>query len=234
MDKILEAAAKVLLAAKNNVMGTLAVCLLVVILMAGGKLWGVIENISSHFPSSATESERFNKVIVAQNEINELLESERTIMNGDRIIIRQFHNGRQDLTGLPFTSISTTFVKMKPGVEFPENGYDAVPLSTMNDLVLKIWDNPRTPNCVKIYTKDLHGSYQTYVKNAAVDHFYACPITNLLNYPVGIIMISYMSADTQHPSDEVIFTHLRIISQKISGYMLSVTKKETTPWIFSK
>lgn len=234
MDKILEAAAKLVAAAKGNLVGTLLVIILLALVFGGANLMTKVANIAEHFPTSAVESERFNKVLIAQNEINELLETERAAMQGDRILIRQFHNGRQDLTGLPFTSISTTFVRTKPGVQFDSSNYEAVPLSTMNEVVLRMWKNPREPICIRVETSDLHGQYADYVKKTKVDHFYACPITNLQGWPVGMTIISYLDKNSPHPSDDFIMKRLLGISQKVSGYMLSVTKHEKTAWIFPK
>ena len=104
---------------RNAWSSVLTTVMLIAIIIA----WSARDNLVTFIernPSAAQEKDRFDRSVVADSQINETLSVIRTELNADRVAIRQFHNSKTDLTGLPFASISTTYCSLAPGIAINE------------------------------------------------------------------------------------------------------------------
>ena len=194
------------------------------------------ENIATFLernPSPETERVRFGHAIVADGQINEALESVRVKLNADRVLIRQFHNSKADLTGLPFSSISTTYGAFAPGVTLSATSYQPMPLSVLNDQLAMMWPTDGSaPHCVKLSKESVKDiSYRKYWDENGIAVAYSCPLINLRGQPVGMIGAGYLTEEKKRPmTDQQMFELLSRTGEKSVGYLEMGTKDKNEPW----
>jgi hypothetical protein len=219
---------------KNNRFGAIAAIVLVIVLaLSLYLLANVNARINHNNPPPSVEAARFDRANKATAQITELLDSKVESLNASRAGIRQFHNGKTDLSGLPFMYVSTTFVRTREGIAFPESNYQQVPASTITEMTSAMWADYRHPKCIVVDSNtELSSSYRRYLEDLQVEVFYACPISNLQMYPVGFMFVSYVKGAGERPSDEEILETVEASAARISGYLASVTRPETHWWKF--
>lgn len=206
----------------------------VMMLLAVIVVWSARGNIATfleRYPTAAQEKNRFDQSIIADGQINDSLEIVRTSINADRILIRQFHNSKTDLTGLPFASVSTTYYALAPGVALADGSFNPFPLATVNEQLSKMFHPGETPRCAQITSRQITDpTYSRYLNQNGIVLAYSCPIMNLRGQPVGYIGANYLTTNKQRPSDEEIYRILNSTGQRIVGYLDGVIRQEKKPW----
>ena len=236
MKELIEALTAFAKVAKNNTVGVCLTIVMVFVLISGFILMTNISNRVNHaMPSPAVESARFDRANKATEAINTMLDQQIAVLKADRAGVRQFHNGKTDLSGLPFTYVSTTFARTKEGVAFPDANYSPVPSSTISEITSAMWADYKHPVCLTIYTDEIKSQqYRRYTKNLGVEVFYVCPVSNANMYPVGFVFVSYLRAETERPTDEQIIANVTEIAGRVSDQLGSVTHPERPWWEFWK
>lgn len=156
------------------------------------------------------EATRFREQLESSKLVNDSLEQLRVTLGAHSIVIKQFHNGRHDLTGLPFTEASATF--------YTDNYEDVgdEPLSSMNGTLRKIWSDIADPRCV-VLNAPVDSSSRRYFKENGLVRIVECPLTNLLNYPIGTITVGFSASSTT--SDQVAMNKTSAIAKRVTGYL---------------
>lgn len=155
------------------------------------------------------EATRFREQLESARLVNQSIEQLKVDLKAENIVIRQFHNGRHDLTGIPFTEASSTFYT---------DGYDDLgdeAVSTMNESLRQIWKQIDRPECVVLYSP-MDSSSRKYFKTYKLTKVVQCPLTNLLNYPVGTITVGFSESDT---NDGVAVSKTSAIAKRVTGYL---------------
>lgn len=156
------------------------------------------------------ESNRFKAQLESAALVNEAIEKLKVDLRASGVIVRQFHNGRHDLTGIPFTEATATFYTS----EF--DGEEEEPLSALNRSLTMMWGNKiDRPECITI-TQGVDNSTNRYFRKYKLDRAVICPLTNLLNYPIGTITVGFSASDT---SDAVALQKTSAIAKRITGYL---------------
>ncbi len=211
----------------SSVFTTLMLFLLIV-------TWSARANISTFIernPTAAQEKIRFDRSVVADGQINEALANLRKKMNADRVLIRQFHNSKTDLTGLPFASISTTYYSAAPGVAVSNDFQSSFPLSTINEQLMLMFKYGQEPTCIRIAYDDVEEEiFRDYLKQNGISLTYACPLIDLRGQPVGVITIHYLIAEKKHPDDQVIMDTLNDTGIRVVGYLAGILDEENRSW----
>lgn len=164
------------------------------------------------------EASRFEEQLTESEIINSAIERLRVELKADNVMVRQFHNGRHDLTGIPFTGIETTFYAGP--LEAP-NGQDITadePVSSSNDMLRRVWSRIDKPQCVVINTP-VDISTRRYFRAYNLNKSAVCPLVNLLNYPIGVLVVGF--SDRNIPSDPVILYKTSSIAKGVTGYLAS-------------
>lgn len=160
------------------------------------------------------EAYRFEKQLEGADLVNEAIEKLRMELKADNIIIKQFHNGRHDLTGIPFTEASTTFVASS--VEDGSNLVREEPVPTMNKSLRMVWQRIDRPQCMVLYTPvDISTRRYFYTHN--LNRVVICPLVNLLNYPIGIIAVGFSEGNTV--DDQTALNRTAHIGKRVTGYL---------------
>lgn len=155
------------------------------------------------------EASRFREQLESSKLVNDSLENLRLSLKAHSVVIKQFHNGRHDLTGIPFTESTATY--------YTEN-YDEdtdEPLSSMNGALRGMWENIRNPKCI-ISEKPIDISSKKYMKTHGLTKIVECPLTNLLNYPIGTITVGFSEGNTK---DDDAVEKTSAIAKRVTGYL---------------
>ena len=161
------------------------------------------------------EAYRFEKQLTNAEIINKGIEDLRSSMRADNVLIRQFHNGRHDLTGIPFTGISTTFYVDPMDNDGHEPSLDE-PISAMNKSLRQVWQRIDKPECIVLY-QPVDVSTRRYFKAHKLNRAVVCPLVNLLNYPIGVMVIGFSESSTVSDQEAEIKTSL--LAKRVTGYL---------------
>jgi hypothetical protein len=161
--------------------------------------------------SPTEESERFKAQLESAELVNEAIENLVIDLDAHSVVIRQFHNGRHDLTGIPFTEATTTFYTEKVDeIKIEE------PLSASNRSLRKMWSSIDNPQCIMI-TKGIDISTSRYFSKYELSRVAVCPLVNPLKYPIGTITVGLPAQSTA--SDKEIVSRTHAISKSVVGYL---------------
>ena len=193
-------------------LATVMALFIVLVGYVGMKSYTALENL---VVSPDEEAARFETQLQSSDIINGALETLRTNLNADNVIIRQFHNGKHDLTGIPFTGIETTFY-VDP---LDNDGHETLsdePISAMNKTLRRVWQRIDKPECTVLYSP-VDSSTRKYFKAHNLNRGVVCPLVNLLNYPIGVIIIGFSDSNTV--SDQKAVTEVSMIAKRVTGYL---------------
>ena len=157
------------------------------------------------------EAARFERQLESSDLVNKAIENLRVELNADNVIIKQFHNGRHDLTGIPFTEASTTFISTEEGHDLAREE----PIPTMNKSLRLVWKTIDSPQCVTL-NAPVDISTRSYFYTHKVNTAVICPLVNLLNYPIGVIVVGFSEGNT---NTEIAVTRTSLIGKRVTGYL---------------
>jgi len=156
------------------------------------------------------EAARFKNQLESSKLVNQSIEYLREDLKAHSVIIKQFHNGRHDLTGIPFTEATSTYY-----TESYETADSNEPISSMNNSLQKMWGDIQNPKCT-VLNSAVDASSRRYFKTYGLTKVVECPLTNLLNYPIGVILVGFSESNT---SDEVAVSKTSAIAKRVTGYL---------------
>lgn len=154
------------------------------------------------------EAHQFSRGLEKAELVNSAIGNLKEDLGAQSVIIKQFHNGRHDLTGLPFTEASVTFSTEGPGA-------DEEHLSSMNSSLRRMWIRIDSPRCLVQYAP-LDASTKRYMLEYSLSHVVTCPLTNPLNYPIGILLVGF---DKEGVSDVESVNQTSVVAKRIVGYL---------------
>lgn len=231
MNAIIISLQSLIITVRKNFFHSFATVGLLLIVIVTWSARGNIASFLEHNPTAAQEKDRFDQSIVADAQINDSLTDIRTKINADRVLIRQFHNSKADLTGFPFASVSTTYYVMAPGITLVDGSFNPFPLSTINEQLALMFQPNQSPKCAKVDPSAIKdATYSKYLSQNGVAVSYACPIMNLRGQPVGYIGAGYLTKEKSRPTDVEIEAILNNTGERVVGYLDGVIRKEKKPW----
>jgi hypothetical protein len=155
------------------------------------------------------ESHRFKTQLDSAALVNDSIENLTLELNAHSVVIKQFHNGKHDLTGIPFTEATATFFTSNYEIQEEER------LSTLNRSLRMMWREIDDPECIVIY-KGVDRSTSKYFREYGLNRAVICPLTNLLNYPIGTITVGFSASDT---SNQLVVRKTHLIAKRVTGYL---------------
>lgn len=164
------------------------------------------------------ESSRFRAQLESAELVNSAIENLATDLGAHSVVIRQFHNGRHDLTGIPFTEATTTFYTSK----FDEIKTEE-PLSASNTSLRRMWRSIDNPQCI-IVNQGIDVSTRRYFNNYTLTRVAVCPLVNPLKYPIGTITVGL--GPESIASDEQILIRTHVVAKSVTGYLQNAVPEE--------
>lgn len=164
----------------------------IIVILVGLSLWLAIQNynmLREDPDNPALEQERFKRVVQLNEEIPNKLEELRQELGTDRVLIRQFHNGKRGITGIPFMFVQTTYAVAEPGQGLSDQeAWLSYPISTMSRTLNLMFDAKGEPRCVHLDTDDVPDDmYRAYLNRYKVEYFIKCPLLDDNDRIVGFI-----------------------------------------------
>lgn len=156
------------------------------------------------------EATRFKNQLESSKLVNQSIEYLREDLKAHSVIIKQFHNGRHDLTGIPFTEATSTYY-----TESYETADSNEPISSMNNSLQKMWGDIQNPKCT-VLKSAVDASSRRYFKTYGLTKVVECPLTNLLNYPIGVILVGFSESNT---SDTEAVSKTSAVAKRVTGYL---------------
>lgn len=150
------------------------------------------------------EAAKFAKQLESSELVNKSLEQLKMDLGAEFVVIHQFHNGRHDLTGIPFTEATATFYTDEP-IIIKE------PLAAMGGTLRRMWRKIDAPQCIEI-AAPVDVSSRKYFKEA--DHVVKCPLINLLNYPIGTITVGFSTSAPRYAIPKTLD-----VAERVTGYL---------------
>ena len=173
-------------------------------------------------PSPEEERAALQQTLVSDAEVEEALVDVRLQSGADRVLVRQFSNGKRNIAGVPWSYISTTHFSVRKGVSHPSG--DRYPTASMNHSLRRMWADMRNPSCLINDTDEMpsDASYDNYLDEHGVVKFAMCPVISLGGYPIGFIGIGFLDKSRQKMSDEEIIALMESKAIRIAGYLNEV------------
>jgi hypothetical protein len=181
----------------------------VLIMCAGTIAYKSYSTLEQMIVTPDEEAIRFKEQLESAKLVNESLNQLNADLGAHSVIIRQFHNGRHDLTGIPFTETTASYYTD----EYELSGDE--PVSSMNMSLRRIWTQIDKPECTVLYGP-VDSSSRRYFKAYNLHKVVQCPLTNLLNYPIGTITVGFSAGDT---NDTVAVNKTSAIAKRVTGYL---------------
>ena len=157
------------------------------------------------------EAIRFQKQLESSKLVNESLENLRANLGAHSVVIKQFHNGRHDLTGIPFTEASDTYYTEA----YEDLGDDSI--SAMNGALRGMWTRIDKPECI-ILDRPIDSATKKYFKKYKLTKIVACPLVNILDYPIGVIEVGF-TGENNTKDDRLALASTNSISKSVTGYL---------------
>lgn len=225
MHMIISSLTKLVKTMGQNIGATLLLLLIVIVSIGGWITVKHLTTILEHFPTPQVEQERFGRVLAVDELVHTDLNSTMHGIGADRVIVAQFHNGRVDLTGLPFNFASVTYVATAPGIAFSEDNFSSVPLSVLNDMLVPMWGQGTT-RCVHLQADEVKNPvYRARLANNGTKQIIGCPVKNLGGGPVGVLVGSWVASDQINVEDAS--SKLSEAAGRISGYLSTIKTPKT-------
>lgn len=191
-------------------LATIIAIFIVAVAYVGYNSYGSLQKL---IITPSEEAARFEKQLENIDLVNNALEKLRVNTNADNVVIKQFHNGRHDLTGIPFTEASITFfVDPNDMHEATETEHIAVMDKTLN----RVWSRIDSPSCI-ILNNPVDISSRRYFKSHELERAVVCPLVNLLNYPIGTLTVGISKGNTV--SDGLLVRRTQQVSRQVTGYL---------------
>lgn len=173
------------------------------------------ERIMGALPDSRVRSEYFQSSLERDRIINDALLRIIEDYEADGVKIIQYHNGKQDLTNVPFLYTSVTY--FAGTITSDVDLYKDRPVSLIAQFNYDLW-KPH-PICRSFEVKKLKdASLRRQMNSHGFEFIIGCPITNADKYPIGYITAGYREVLDADRSEATI-RHMSNLSSLIGGYL---------------
>lgn len=228
MDKIIEALGKILPTIGDNVFASLVV---ITVLLGFGTYTLMSKNFAwfaDNWFKPTMQQDHFTQTLTNGRQIQSSLDRTLGFCSADRVCLFEFHNGLENLGGIPFMSSKLTYIALKPGVDItPELMAHSTPMSAFVDFTERVWNNPQSPKVVKLASADLkHQLMKAIHSNNGCEFAFAAPVCDTYGNAVGMITVEYnRKADGEAQDDLEIAHKLGTLGMEICGHMRNIKGK---------
>jgi len=181
-------------------------------------------------PTQAVEAQRFEQGLITNAIIQDKLAELRVKTGSDRALVRQYHNGTQSISGIPFLSVTTTHFSASRVSSSPDLG--SYPSASLNQTLTKIWRNGE-PSCI---VSDIEGvrsdaAFYAYLNESGVKRFIMCPMVGMSGGYMGHISLNIHEDGAFWQSDETAMRHGEQTAYEIARQLERVRDGDRkNPW----
>lgn len=189
---------------------TLSTILIAIVLYIG---YRTLDRIETIVVPPSLEATRFHEQLEASEQVNTSLKNLAVDIDAHSVVLRQFHNGKHDLTGIPFTKSSVTFYEIRQTSQSLEENDE--PISAMSSSLSKVWTSIDNPKCIVIVDYGIDKTTKYYMQTHELGSVIVCPMVNLLKYPVGTLTVGFKRRDPGPGAVQKIET----VATQVTGYL---------------
>ena len=174
---------------RGALIGILFLCLLGVLWTAFEKRDTIFDVIIERTEQEVVSDEQFRLMVKLNSLIETRLDSLRDNTGAVRVVVRRFHNGRQDLTTVPFEKVSDVYTSHDENFDLLVDTDRTLPMSSITYSLSRMWGtNASEPVCFGQATEQFpKGDLQRYLRQHNIKYVQVCPVTNIARYPLGLI-----------------------------------------------
>lgn len=189
---------------------SLATVLIAIVLYIG---YRTLDRIETIVVPPSLEATRFHEQLAASEQVNTSLQNLAVDTEAHSVVLRQFHNGKHDLTGIPFTKSSVTFYELRESGQSLEEQDE--PISAMSTSLSRIWKTIDNPECLVLVDYGIDKTTKHYMEVNELNSVIVCPMVNLLKYPVGTLTIGFKRRD---PGAGAV-AKAKVVASRVTGYL---------------
>jgi hypothetical protein len=86
----------------------------------------------------------------------------------------------------------------------------------MNKTLRLVWKEIDRPKCTVLYTP-IDISTRKYFYNHGLNRAVVCPLVNLLNYPIGVVVVGFSEGNTTE--EDIALSKTSQIAKRVAGYL---------------
>lgn len=180
------------------------------ILLASFLLYKSYDLLQSNIVTPIEQNKRFKAQLTSASLVNDSIENLAEELNAHSVIIKQFHNGRHDLTGIPFAEATSTYYTPRFA------SHEQILLSSYNASLRLMWRDIDSPHCI-ILQRGVDPTTSRYFREYSLTRVAICPLTNLLKYPIGTITVGLTAENTLN--DTVVLNKTQKVARGVIGYL---------------
>lgn len=171
------------------------------------------------FVAGEISEQDFVDILKINNNIQTALDALRDETNAHKVSISRFHNGKYDLTGVPFEKITEVYSSSSAYYTPSKDSGMSLPLPALQEILGGMWLKFKDPVCISNNIKDYTDlRLISYLKTNKIEREVVCPITNITNYPLGILVVDLKGEPTPAELERII-TLTNTTAQKVGGYL---------------
>ena len=151
--------------------------------------------------SSRDVSSKIPKQAKIDINIVKRMEQIKELLNADRVLVCEFHNGEHYANGRSALKYSCTYEVCRAGINPVQKIFTSVPISVMPRFITKLLDDEgvKVKNLEEI--KDSMPSTYSVKKEAGITSFQDLVIKNHKNEPVGFIAVHWCNGKKMYTDD---------------------------------
>lgn len=180
----------------------------------------IVDAVVGYKDSQIVSDEEFRDLVAINGRIQNRLDTLRNVTGSPRVVVRRFHNGKQDLTTVPFEKVSDVYSSHSEDFELLIDSDRTLPLSTITFSLKKMWGvNAKDPVCFAQSANDFpSGALRRYFAQHDIVYTAVCPISNIARYPLGFIAVNYREIPTPEQEQRDLARIARAASD-VAGYI---------------
>lgn len=189
---------------------TLCTLLISIVLYIG---YRTLDRIETIVVPPSLEATRFHEQLTTSEQVNTALHNLAVDTDAHSVVLRQFHNGKHDLTGIPFTKSSVTFYEMRQSSDDLQEENE--PISAMSTSLSRVWKRIDDPECIVLLDNGVDKTTKHYMEVHELGSVIICPMVNLLNYPVGTVSVGFKRSDPGKGTVQKV----KNVASQVTGYL---------------
>lgn len=205
---------------RKVLIGVLFLCLLGALYTAFESRETIVDVLVKQSESQIVSDEQFRMVVKLNSLIETRLDGLRTRTGASRVVVRRFHNGRQDLTTVPFEKVSDVYSSQSEDFDLLIDTDRTLPLSKITYSLRQMWgDNASEPVCYSNNVEDHPaGELKRFYQQHELKYIQVCPIVNIARYPIGLVEVAFRF-DPNEEERAVIEDRTEKAAGSIGGYL---------------
>lgn len=175
---------------------------------------------SCQIQSSSINNEELSRLILMDNEIQTRLDNYLEEVKSERVVIRRFHPGQKDFSGIPTELVSEVYISEADDFELTGSPkkFTNQPLSIFRQSTNNIWLTGKTPECYIEHLEHIEEPViYRFLRDNDLKVIIDCPILDKSQSPLGILSLAYKEEPTAEEV-KVFLAKSNLMSAEISNF----------------